>query len=135
MRHKELVEKLVELRPYRGGLKITAGKRKPPKPLENKGFWDLVPVTGLEPVRCRQRWILSPLRLPFHHTGRFIPACIEWEIDRLRCPISSSAFKSLRQLSTASTRSAPLTPPLAAVALLPNCATPRLNCILCHLVQ
>ena len=29
----------------------------------------LVPVTGLEPVRCRQRWILSPLRLPFHHTG------------------------------------------------------------------
>ena len=30
----------------------------------------LVPVTGLEPVRCRHRWILSPLRLPFHHTGR-----------------------------------------------------------------
>ena len=25
---------------------------------------DVVPVTGLEPVRCRQRWILSPLRLP-----------------------------------------------------------------------
>ena len=25
---------------------------------------ELVPVTGLEPVRCRQRWILSPLRLP-----------------------------------------------------------------------
>ena len=105
MRHKELVEKLVELRPYRGGLKITAGKRKNPKPLENKGFWDLVPVTGLEPVRCRQRWILSPLRLPFHHTGRFIPACIQWEIDRLRCPISSSTFKSLRQLSTAAHRS------------------------------
>ena len=32
----------------------------------------LVPVTGLEPVRCRQRWILSPLRLPFHHTGSYI---------------------------------------------------------------
>ena len=30
----------------------------------------LVPVTGLEPVRHRWRWILSPLRLPFHHTGR-----------------------------------------------------------------
>ena len=29
----------------------------------------LVPVAGLEPARCRQRWILSPLRLPFHHTG------------------------------------------------------------------
>ena len=68
-------------------------------------FCYLVPVTGLEPVRCRQRWILSPLRLPFHHTGRFIPACIQWEIDRLRCPISSSTFKSLRQLSTAAHRS------------------------------
>ena len=29
----------------------------------------LVPVTGLEPVRHRWRRILSPLRLPFHHTG------------------------------------------------------------------
>ena len=29
----------------------------------------MVPVAGLEPARCRQRWILSPLRLPFHHTG------------------------------------------------------------------
>lgn len=27
-------------------------------------YMGLVPVTGLEPVRCRQRWILSPLRLP-----------------------------------------------------------------------
>lgn len=24
----------------------------------------VVPVAGLEPARCRQRWILSPLRLP-----------------------------------------------------------------------
>ena len=30
----------------------------------------LVPVTGLEPVRHRWRRILSPLRLPFHHTGK-----------------------------------------------------------------
>lgn len=30
---------------------------------------DLVPVAGLEPVRCCQRGILSPLCLPFHHTG------------------------------------------------------------------
>ena len=27
-------------------------------------LFGVVPVTGLEPVRCRQRWILSPLRLP-----------------------------------------------------------------------
>jgi len=33
-----VVEKLVELRPYHGGLKITAGKRKSPKPLKTKGF-------------------------------------------------------------------------------------------------
>ena len=32
----------------------------------------MVPVTGLEPVRHRWRWILSPLRLPFHHTGRCV---------------------------------------------------------------
>ena len=65
-----MVEKLVEKLPDCDGLRITAGNEKSPKPLENKGFWTLVPVTGLEPVRCRQRWILSPLRLPFHHTGR-----------------------------------------------------------------
>ena len=51
------------------GLKIAAGKEKSPKPLEALRILDLVPVTGLEPVRCRQRRILSPLRLPFHHTG------------------------------------------------------------------
>ena len=33
-------------------------------------FYILVPVAGLEPARHRWRWILSPLRLPFHHTGR-----------------------------------------------------------------
>ena len=65
-----MVEKLVEKLPDCDGLRITAENEKSPKPLENKGFWALVPVTGLEPVRCRQRWILSPLRLPFHHTGR-----------------------------------------------------------------
>ncbi len=37
----------------------------------NASLFYLVPVTGLEPVRCRQRWILSPLRLPFHHTGTY----------------------------------------------------------------
>ena len=65
-----MIEKLIEKKLYRGGLKIAVGKIKIPKPLVNKGFWDLVPVAGLEPARCRQRWILSPLRLPFHHTGR-----------------------------------------------------------------
>ena len=28
------------------------------------GISDVVPVAGVEPARCRQRWILSPLRLP-----------------------------------------------------------------------
>ena len=40
------------------GLKIAAGKEKSPKPLEALRILDLVPVTGLEPVRCRQRRIL-----------------------------------------------------------------------------
>ena len=45
------------------------GQRKPiirTHLLLEKGsdYRGLVPVTGLEPVRCRQRWILSPLRLP-----------------------------------------------------------------------
>ena len=29
-------------------LTITAGKEKSPKPVENKGLWTLVPVTGLD---------------------------------------------------------------------------------------
>ena len=29
----------------------------------------MVPVVGLEPTPCRQERILSPSRLPFHHTG------------------------------------------------------------------
>ena len=38
---------------------LAAQKRDIPK---DASF--LVPVAGLEPARCRQRWILSPLRLP-----------------------------------------------------------------------
>ena len=34
----------------------------------------MVPVTGLEPVRCRQRWILSPLRLPIPSHRQMLPA-------------------------------------------------------------
>ena len=34
----------------------------------------LVPLTGLEPVLNRFRWILSPLCLPFHHSGVFNPS-------------------------------------------------------------
>ena len=36
------------------------GKQEHPRGM----FLFLVPVAGLEPARCRQRWILSPLRLP-----------------------------------------------------------------------
>ena len=34
----------------------------------------MVPLTGLEPVLNRFRWILSPLCLPFHHSGVFNPS-------------------------------------------------------------
>ena len=36
----------------------------PIKKAPHRGALLLVPVAGLEPARCRQRWILSPLRLP-----------------------------------------------------------------------
>ncbi len=39
-------------------------KTKTRKPSKIKGFRAMVPVTGLEPVRCCHRGILSPLRLP-----------------------------------------------------------------------
>ena len=65
-----MIEKLIEKRPCCGGLKITTGQKKTPKLVDIQQVSELVPVTGLEPVRCRQRWILSPLRLPFHHTGK-----------------------------------------------------------------
>ena len=32
---------------------------------------ELVPAAGLEPARLLGRGILSPLCLPFHHTGRW----------------------------------------------------------------
>ena len=32
----------------------------------------LVPVTRLERVRPFRQWILSPPRLPFHHTGKIL---------------------------------------------------------------
>ena len=67
-----MIEKLIDIDTGRSGLKIAAGKEKSPKPLETLRILDLVPVTGLEPVRHRWRRILSPLRLPFHHTGRIV---------------------------------------------------------------
>ena len=64
-----MIEKLIEFHIPRSGLTIASSKQKSPKPLETLRILDLVPVTGLEPVRHRWRRILSPLRLPFHHTG------------------------------------------------------------------
>ena len=55
----KVVEKLIELYSLSSRLTIAAGKEKSPKPIDTQGFWAVVPVTGLEPVRCRQRWILS----------------------------------------------------------------------------
>ena len=51
----------------------------------------MVPVTGLEPVRCRQRWILSPLRLP-------IPS---------HRPIQFTLYKKPRQFARAKFHSRP----------------------------
>ena len=45
-----------------------------PRGKSGSDYIGLVPVAGLEPARCRHRWILSPLRLPIpsHRHG----ACI-----------------------------------------------------------
>ena len=43
----------------------------------------LVPVTGLEPVRCCQRGILSPLRLPIPPHRRIYDALILYSVLRV----------------------------------------------------
>ena len=89
-----------------------------------------MPVTGLEPVRCRQRWILSPLRLPFHHTGRCVLTNIKaYRLCRIRWPLRgviSPPFavpgecprrKGLRPSPTAALAAPSLHPPPAALGL------------------
>ena len=45
----------------------------------------LVPVTGLEPVRCRQRWILSPLRLPIPSHRHIDFGIISYPLFNFKC--------------------------------------------------
>ena len=54
-----MIEFLIENMLNRNGLTIASSKRKSPKSLEALRILDLVPVTGLEPVRHRWRRILS----------------------------------------------------------------------------
>ena len=54
----------------------------------------LVPVVGLEPTRCRHQRILSPSRLPFHHTGE--NSCLLYRKQNRNSreiSITSGAFK------------------------------------------
>ena len=91
----------------------------------------LVPVTGLEPVRCRQRWILSPLRLPIPSHRQvcfaFLSASHRWLfiVAAFRRRMSPSfavpgallgAFR-LRRSPTAAPATPSLYPPLAALGL------------------
>ena len=66
VKDEKVVEKIVELRFYRSGLKIAVGMKNTQNSSKTKNFglFRMVPVAGLEPARCRHRWILSPLRLP-----------------------------------------------------------------------
>ena len=43
--------------------------KKPPRLAGSKSYKGMVPETGLEPVWSCLRGILSPLRLPFRHSG------------------------------------------------------------------
>ena len=59
------------LRPFKPQRYASAFLQNAPSP-PKKGarmLLFLVPKVGLEPTRCRQQWILSPSRLPFHHFG------------------------------------------------------------------
>ena len=75
--------------------------KKDPHPRWGCGSF-LVPVAGLEPARCRQRWILSPLRLPIpshrHAGSNYIafPPKMQGE----RC-----AYRSPRRAASSSMRS------------------------------
>src|SRR5699024_7209077 len=69
-----------------------------------KACSDVVPVTGLEPVRCRQRWILSPLRLPIpsHRQVRMVLYTIAGTLARGKSatfPFPAPFFK--KRLTTA----------------------------------
>lgn len=52
-------------RAVQGTVAISAKKQGAPK----RVLLILVPEVGLEPTRYCYQWILSPSRLPFHHTG------------------------------------------------------------------
>ena len=57
-------------------------------------FAIMVPVVGLEPTRCRHQRILSPSRLPFHHTGE--NSCLLYRKQNRNSreiSITSGAFK------------------------------------------
>ena len=73
----------------------------------------LVPVTGLEPVRCRHRWILSPLRLPIPSHRQVCHYFVFGDCAECasRVPVSCCGARPspwrerLRRWSTAATRS------------------------------
>ena len=85
----------------------------------------MVPVTGLEPVRHRWRRILSPLRLPFHHTGRCV--VIQFMHCRMRFASASVRLRCPKFLARISSRNfdrcpllGSLLPPQAALPSLPR---------------
>ena len=55
----------------------------------------LVPVAGLEPARCRHRWILSPLRLPIPSHRQVLE---HYSISFLKYQVESLLFFLLTKL-------------------------------------
>ena len=89
-----------------------------------------MPVTGLEPVRHRWRRILSPLRLPFHHTGRCVSFSIlcahpmrfaragvrlRYPKFSVRCSLTKFRPLPLAQVASPAAGGAPIAPPLGNV--------------------
>ena len=99
--------------------RVTAGSEEIPCPAKKprrkaglrakQGISELVPVTGLEPVRCRQRWILSPLRLPIpsHRQKRLkILYTSGWESARAELGNRPDFFKGAPEKKCARRQSA-----------------------------
>ena len=59
--------------------KNTLKKQKKTDKVYQSFSFIMVPEAGLEPARTHVQWILSPSRLPFHHSGRLIN-CIMQEL-------------------------------------------------------
>ena len=64
----------------------------------------LVPVAGLEPARCRHRWILSPLRLPIPSHRHLVLVYCSTGLRKMQPPILSFCAVRMQRRKSAPRR-------------------------------